>query len=348
MVTFRLTRMPPLTFVNEYDHVAAIRNMAGLATPMALRVAVTLGLPDRLRGDSAAVDQVAAELNVSPVTLELLLSHLATLGIIERASTGYRTTDYGATLCSDADNGLTNFLHLDMAGGRAELAFVELLHSITTGDAGYSRRYGQDFWADLAQYPHLRESFDQQMTHRFREQIPQIVAGYNWDRFSTIVDVGGGHGTLLAAILAARPQIRGHLVDLEPTATEASRTFSAHHVEDRAQVTARSFFDPLPEGAQAYLLCDILHDWDDEHAHRILDRCVEAVHPTGRVLVIEPVGGRRANTEFDLAMLVIFGGRERRVDEFRTLASAHGLVLDTVTDLTEQRCLLEFRLVATN
>ncbi|WP_454197917.1 methyltransferase [Nocardia sp. Marseille-Q1738] len=333
--------------MNEHN-IAAIRNLAGLVTPMALRVAVTLGLPDRLRSNGAAVEHVATELNVSPIALELLLRHLATLGIIERASTGYRTTDYGATLCSDADNGLTNFLHLDMAGGRAELAVVELLHSITTGDAGYSRRYGQDFWADLAQYPHLRESFDQQMTHRFREQIPQIVAGYEWHRFSTIVDVGGGHGTLLAAILAAHPSVRGHLVDLEPTATEASRTFTAHRVEDRAQVTARSFFDPLPGGAQAYLLCDILHDWDDEHAHRILDRCVEAVHPTGRILVIEPVGGRRANTEFDLAMLVIFGGRERRVDEFRTLASAHGLVLDTVTDLTDQRCLLEFRLTTTS
>jgi hypothetical protein len=95
-------------------------------------------------------------------------------------------------------------------------------------------------------------------------------------------------------------------------------------------------------------LCDILHDWDDEHAHQILSRCVEALPPTGRVLVIEPVGGRHADTEFDLAMLVIFGGRERRIDEFRTLASGHGLVFDTVTDLTEQRCLLEFRLVATN
>jgi hypothetical protein len=338
----RWTDLPPSTPVNEHN-VAEIRTLAGLATPMALRVAVTLGLPDRLRGDGTAVEQVASELNVSPVTLELLLGHLAALGIIERASTGYRTTDYGATLCSDADNGLTNFLHLDMAGGRAELAFAELLHSVTTGEAGYTRRYGQDFWADLTRYPHLRESFDQQMTHRFHEQVPQIVAGYDWDRFPTIVDVGGGHGTLLAAILAAYPQISGHLVDLEPTATEASRTFSAHHVEDRAQATGGSFFDPLPGGAQAYLLCDILHNWDDEQAHRILDRCVEAVHPTGRILVIEPVGGRHGNTEFDLAMLVIFGGRERRVDEFRTLASAHGLVLDTVIDLSDRRCLLEFR-----
>lgn len=329
--------------MNEHNPVAAIRNLAGLATPMALRVAVTLGLPDRLRGDGATVDRVAHELDLAPVALHLLLGHLETLGIVEGTSTGYRTTDYGATLCADADNGLTNFLHLDMAGGRAELAFVELLHSVTTGEAGYSRRYGRDFWADLTRYPHLRESFDRQMTHRFRDQIPQIVMGYDWGRFATVVDVGGGHGALLAAILAAHPRIRGHLIDLEPTATEAVGTFVAHRVRDRVRVSAQSFFDPLPAGAQAYLLCDILHDWDDEHAHRILARCAEALGPGGRVLVVEPVGGRRANTEFDLAMLVIFGGRERRVEEFRALAAAHGLVLDAVVDLTDQRCLLEFR-----
>jgi hypothetical protein len=309
---------------------------------MTLRVAATLGLPDRLRGDGATVEQLATELTLSPTALELLLNHLTTLGIVERTPAGYRTTEYGATLCTDADNGLTNFLHLDMAGGRAELAFVELLHSVTTGDAGYPRRYGKNFWTDLDEHPHLRETFDQQMTDRFRAQIPQIVAGYDWHRFATVVDVGGGNGTLLTAILSAHPSLHGHLVDLDPTASEAGRTFSAHHVDDRAQATASSFFDPLPAGADAYLLCDILHDWDDEHAHQILRRCVEAVDRTGSILVIEPVGGRRANTESDLAMLVIFGGRERRPEEFRTLAAPHGLTLDSVIDLTDQRCLLEF------
>lgn len=140
--------------------------------------------------------------------------------------------------------------------------------------------------------------------------------------------------------------MHGHLVDLAPTADEARHTFNAHGLDDRTEVTADSFFDALPAGADAYLLSDILHDWDDEHAHRILARCVEAARPAGRVLVIEPVGGRRAITEMDLSMLVIYGGRERRIDEFRTLAAEHGLILDTVTDLTDQRCLLEFQLAA--
>ncbi|WP_227999961.1 methyltransferase [Nocardia australiensis] len=328
------------------DDTDSIRRKAGLATPMALRVAVTLELPDRLLGDGASVDELAVELTVAPVALELLLGHLATLGVVERTATGYRTTEYGANLCADANNGLTDLLHLDAAGGRAEMAFIELAHSIATGQAAYPRRYGQDFWADLAEYPHLRESFDRQMVHRFREQIPQIVAGFDWSRFSAIVDVGGGQGSVLAAILTAHPRMHGHLVELKPTATQARCTFSAHNLDERTHVTASSFFDPLPAGAEAYLLVDILHDWDDEHAHRILSRCVEAAHPAGRVLVIEPVGGLRAASEFNLAMLVMYGGRERQIAEFRALASPHGLVLDTVTDLTDQRCLLEFKLAA--
>lgn len=322
---------------------SSILRMAGLATPMALRVAVTLGLPDRLLGDGASVADLAAELGLAEVALGLLLGHLATLDIVEPTATGYRTSEYGAQLRAEAGNGLTDLLDLNAAGGRAELAFVELAHSVTTGDAAYPRRYGQDFWADLAEQPRLRESFDRQMNHRIRGQLPQIVAGFDWSRFATIVDVGGGAGSILAAILAAHPRVHGNLVDLEPTATQASATFGAHALDDRARVTAGSFFDPLPAGADAYLLVDILHDWDDEHAHRILRRCAEAARPAGRVLVVEAVGGRRATSDMDLAMLVIFGGRERGVDEFRALASACGLVLDTVADLTRERCLLEFR-----
>ena len=317
----------------------ALRGLAGLATPMTIRVAVTLGLPDRLR-EGGSVEQLAAELDAAPVALGLLLDHLVTLGILE--PTGYRTTEYGANLCADAGNGLANLLSLDHAGGRAELAFVELAHSIRTGRAGYPVRYGQDFWADLAGDPRLRESFDRQMTDRIAAQIPRIVTGFDWSRFATIVDVGGGHGSILAAILAAHPKPHGHLVDLEPTAAEARRTFAAHELGERTEVTAASFFDPLPAGADAYLLVDILHDWDDEHAHQILGRCAEAAHPAGRVLVIEAVGGLGAQTEFNLAMLVMYGGRERRLDEFRALGAAHGLSLVTVTELTGERCLLEF------
>ncbi|WP_434442923.1 methyltransferase [Lentzea sp. E54] len=319
--------------------VQALRKMSGLVTPMALRVAVTLGLPDRLRDKPATAHELAPELKVDPLALDLLLAHLTTLGVAERTDAGYRTTGFGAHLGADAGNGLHNLLHHDSAAGRADLAFIDLLHSVRTGAPAYPLRYGRDFWTDLAEQPHLRAAFDRQMNDRIRDWIPEVVAGFDWARFGTLVDVGGGHGSLLAAILAANPGMRGHLVDLEDSAAGARVLIRSHGLDGRAEVTGGSFFDPLPTGGDAYLLFDVLHDWDDEHAHRILARCAEAAPPGGRVLVVESLG---ESTEFDLVMLVHFGGRDRGIDEFERLASAHGLALESVTALTGGRSLLEF------
>ncbi|WP_406638778.1 methyltransferase [Amycolatopsis sp. WGS_07] len=324
------------------DDVNHLLRAASLATPMALRVAVTLGLPDRLRAPGT-VDDVAAELDLSPIALDVLLGHLVTLGVVERAGDSYLTTAYGANLCADNENGLANLLHLDRAAGRAELAFVELAHSVRTGEAAYSRRYGKDFWTDLSEQPHLRQSFDRQMITRFRTEIPQVLAGIDWSAFDTVVDVGGGRGDLLAAILEANPKLRAQLIDLEPTATEARAAFASRGLADRVTVHGGSFFDPLPSGADAYVLVDILHNWDDANARRVLERCAEAAGSSGRILAIEAVSGIHARTEMDLVMLVHFGGRERRVEEFRTLAESAGLKLESAAPLTDQRGLLEFR-----
>jgi hypothetical protein len=344
--------------VGNEDEVQTLRQMSGLVTPMALRVAVTLGLPDRLRADRATagstptdpagaaavapgptVDHLATELDVDPTALELLLGHLVTLGVVERAGDGYRTTGFGAHLCADAGNGLHDLLHHDTAAGRADLAFVDLAHSVRTGEAAYPLRYGQDFWADLAEQPHLRDAFDRQMTWRIKDRIPQFVDAVDWARFGLIVDVGGGPGDLLTAVLTAHPEVRGHLVDLE--VGPARQNLAA--LGERAQATAGSFFDPLPGGGDAYVLFNILHDWDDEQAHRILARCVEAMPPGARLLVVESIRGMGAGTEMDLVMLVHFGGQERSVGEFEKLAEAHGLVLDGVTEVPGDRSVLEFR-----
>ncbi|GAB2831060.1 methyltransferase [Lentzea nigeriaca] len=320
------------------NDVHKLREMAGLVTPMALRVAVTLGLPDRLR-TAAAVDVLAAELDVDPTALELLLGHLVILGVVERVGDGCRTTEFGAQLCADAGNGLHNLLHHDTAAGRADLAFVDLAHSVRTGEPAYPLRYGTDFWTDLAEHPHLRDAFDRQMTWRIRERIPDYVAAVDWARFPLIVDVGGGPGDLLTAVLTADPGLRGHLVDLE--VGPALQNFSG--LGDRATATAGSFFDPLPSGGDAYLLFNILHDWDDEQCHRILARCVEAMPAHARLLVVESIRGMGISTEMDLVMLVHFGGQERSLEEYEKLAEPHGLVLDGVTEVANDRSVLEFR-----
>lgn len=153
------------------------------------------------------------------------------------------------------------------------------------------------------------------MNRRFRVQAAQIADRYNWGRFAEILDVGGGDCTVLAALLTAHPGVRGRVLDLSPTAAAAAERFAGVGLGDRATVVAGSFFDPLPAGADADLLSDIVHDWDDAHARAILDGCARAAGSGRSVVVIEPVLGQGVDTAKDLFMLMCFGDRERTVDE---------------------------------
>lgn len=313
--------------------------MADLATPMAIRVAATLGLVERAGVAGATAERLAAETGTSAPALRCLLDHLVAVGVFAAASGRYRPTDLGAQM---TEQGAKLLLDINCAGGRADLAFVDLLGTITTGAPAYVHRYGRDFWADLDATPELRRSFDVQMNWRFQVQAPQIARRFDWGRFAEILDVGGGDGTVLAAILQAHPGVRGRVLDLAPTAAAATDRFAAAGLDGRAGVVPGSFFDPLPVGADAYLLADILHNWDDDHVREILAGCRRAAAPNGTVVVIETVRGQDAETAMDLFMLMCFGGRERTVDELAGLAADRGLVLHGWGPVADGRTVLEF------
>jgi SAM-dependent methyltransferase len=318
--------------------------MADLATPMAIRVAATLGLVERAGSSGATAEHLAAESGASSQALRRLLDHLVAVGVFEHdvPSGRYLPTDLGAQLGEDAPGGVKPLLDINRAGGRAELAFVDLLGTITTGAPAYAHRYGRDFWSDLDASSELRSSFDAQMTWRYRAQAPQIAERFDWSRFSEVLDVGGGNGTLLSAILRAHPGVRGRVLDVAPSAAAAAAGFTAAGFGDRAGAVAGSFFDPLPVGADAYLLSDVLHNWDDEHARRILLGCRRAAAPNGTVVVVEGVPERGGSTAMDLFMLMCFGGRERTVDELTALAADCGLVLQRSGPVSDGRTALEF------
>jgi hypothetical protein len=237
----------------------SILAMADLATPMAIRVAATLGLAERAGSEGATAGHLAAQTGTSPPALRRLLDHLVTIGVFELdpASDRFRPTSLGLQLTEDWPKTL---LDINRAGGRADLAFVDLLGTITTGAPAYPQRYGREFWADLDAHPELRSSFDAQMNRRFQVQAPQIADRFDWSRFREILDVGGGDGYVLTAILHAHPNLRGRVLDLSRTATAAAERFAAAGLDDRAGAVSGSFFDPLPVGADAYLLCDIPQD----------------------------------------------------------------------------------------
>jgi hypothetical protein len=318
--------------------------MADLTTPMALRAAATLRLPHRAGRAGATAERLAGETGTRAPVLRRLLDHLVAVGLFERDADTYRTTDLGQELCTN--DMLMLQLDVTTAAGRADLAFVELPGAITTGEPAYRRRYGRDFWADLDADPHLRRSFDAQMATRFRTQASQIAQRYDWGRFGEVVDVGGGDGTVLAAILAAHPGVRGTVLDLPPTAVAAAERFAAAGLQDRATTVSGSFFDALPPGADAYVLSDILHDWDDAHARAILDRCARAAEPHGTVLVIDAILGRGVDTTMDLHMLVCFNGRERTEDDLVAMAAECGLTLRETVPVADSRTLLAFDPVA--
>jgi SAM-dependent methyltransferase len=306
---------------------------------MAIRVAATLGLVEHAGSDGATAEELAARTGTVTSALRCLLDHLVEVKVFELDAGRYRPTDLG-----DQIRGFTVLLDINCAGGRAELAFVDLLGTITTGAPAYPQRYGREFWADLDAEPKLRQSFDAQMNWRFQVQAPQIAERFDWSRFPEIVDVGGGDGQLLAEILRAHPGVHGRVLDLPPSAAAAAERFAAAGLGDRAGTIARSFFEPLPTGADAYVLSDILHDWDDEHARQILAGCARAAAPNGTVIVTEPVRGQGANTAIDLFMLMCFAGRERTVDELAKLGADCGLALRASGPVSDGRTALEFTL----
>ncbi|WP_338600994.1 methyltransferase [Saccharopolyspora sp. SCSIO 74807] len=318
--------------------------MADLATPMAIRVAATLSLVERAGGAGATAERLAAETGTSEPALCRLLDHLVAIGVFDfDAESGrFRPTDLGAGMSGETADGVKPLLDINASGGRADLAFVELLGTVTTGAPAYQSRYGRDFWTDLDAHPQLRRSFDAQMNWRFQVQPAQIAEHFDWTRFGEVLDVGGGNGVVLAAVLRAHPGLRGQVLELPPTAAAAAARFAAAGLDDRAGAVSGSFFDPLPASADAYLLSDVLHDWDDEHARKILAGCRRAAAPGGTVVVIERVPDRGVDTAMNLFMLMCFGGRERTITELAELAAGCGLVLRNRAPVAEGRTALEF------
>jgi predicted O-methyltransferase YrrM len=155
----------------------------------------------------------------------------------------------------------------------------------------------------------------------------QIVPAYDWVSLGHVVDVGGGYGALMIALLTACPSLRGTVLDLPEAAAGAREAVADAGLDDRCDVVVGSFFDALPAGADGYVLSAIVHDWGDEPATAILGRCAEAAGPGGRVFVIEKVGsdGETIRTGMDLRVLAYMGGKERGVGELTRLASDAGL-----------------------
>lgn len=170
---------------------------------------------------------------------------------------------------------------------------------------------------------------------------PEVLIKGDWDSVHSVVDVGGGTGALLAEILRARPTVTGILVDLPSTVARAAKTFQAAAVSERVTMAGQSFFDPLPAGADLYLLKSVLADWPDREAIAVLKRCAEAMPATGRTVVLSGVSPDEHGPPPALLMMVLVGGRERSLTQFRQIARAAGLKVGVAARQASGRFVVE-------
>jgi SAM-dependent methyltransferase len=205
-------------------------------------------------------------------------------------------------------------------------AWQSLLTSVRTGRPAYADVFGRSFWDDLSAHPEIEEQFDALMGPGHGDPDPAVLIDDDWTGVRTVVDVGGGTGSLLAAILAAHPELHGTLVDRPATVARATDSLRQAPLGRRVRLAGQSFFDPLPSGADLYLLKNVLPDWPDEDARVILRRCADAARPDGRIVIVSGISPDNAGgPPPELLMLVLVGGKGRNLVEFRTLAQSAGL-----------------------
>jgi hypothetical protein len=209
-----------------------------------------------------------------------------------------------------------------------------LLDSVRTGEPAFSALFGMSPWEYREAHPDVDAIFNAAMSGLSAGVVEGVVEAYDFSGIDTLVDVGGGQGALLPAILTANPGLRGVLFDQPHVLQDAEALLAQAGVASRCRLVGGSFFDSIPAGADAYILKSIIHDWDDTAAVNILRSCRDAMAVDGRVLLVEHViqaGNDPDPAKYmDLNMLVMLGGRERTVDDFRTLLAGAGLRLTRV------------------
>ena len=306
-----------------------------------VHVAAQLGVADLLADGAKTADALAQETNTAAVPLRRLLRALASMGLVEELELGrFALTAAGNPLRSNVPGSMRN-VALMFGGDRAWRSWGELLHSVTTGEPGTRRVFGVGSFEYLAANPDQAVIFHAAMAENTRRVTELLVSTYDFSKFQSIVDVGGGDGTLLAAILTANASLRGTVFDLPSGVAEASQKLGAAGVAARCDIIAGDFFRSVPEAADAYILKYVIHDWDDEQSVAILSNCRKAMHRASNILLVERVMPERMEATpahqqiamADMNMLAMPGGQERTEQEYRELFAAAGLLLQRIIPL---------------
>jgi hypothetical protein len=301
----------------------------GFQVTQAVRVAATLRIADQLSDGPRSVSELAALTKSDPDALYRLLRALAAVGVFrEEQGRKFALTPMGDCLRTDSATPLGAWAEV-VGSGYFWQAWGHLLHSVQTGENAFQNLNGEDVWRFRAEHPEHGATFDRAMTQLSRGSAEAVIRAYDFSTLDHVVDVGGGQGLLLAAILRTHPHMRGTLFDQPDVVAGAKHVLGS--VSHRCDIVGGSFFETVPEGADAYLMQVVIHDWEDEEAIAILKVCRRAMRETAKLLLVErliaPPNEMPAAKFGDLNMLVSPGGRERTREEFADLFGRCGFEL---------------------
>ncbi|WP_350281491.1 methyltransferase [Kribbella sp. HUAS MG21] len=321
------------------------RLVTGYQATQAVSVAASLRLSDLLAAGPRSVAELAEAAGADEQSLARLMHTLTVLGLYRRAEDGtFTATELGAALRTDGTRSIADWVRFVGRPFHWQ-AYGALEHSVRTGETAFRSVHGESMWEYAGKHPDDRQIFDAAMTSVSQTVADDVVDAYDFGRFSTVVDVGGGRGLMLSAILRRYPAVEGVLFDLPDVVASAPELLANAGVWARCRAVGGSFFDAVPAGADAYVLKAVIHDWADSEAIEILRVCRTAMPPGARLLLLEqlldatPDPVRTALS--DLTMLVMAGGRERTTAEYRTLLTTAGLSLVDVVPTASTTSVIE-------
>ncbi|HYJ47566.1 MAG TPA: methyltransferase [Pyrinomonadaceae bacterium] len=318
--------LPPEVFL--------IQMAFGPLMAQALYAAAKLGVADLLAEKPQTVSQLAAATETNERALYRVLRSLASAGVFQESDPKvFSLTPCAELLRSDAPGSLRN--GVIFAGEEWHWrVWGNLLHSLKTGKSAWGQVHGVEVFDYFAANPVQAEIFNRAMTDGSVATAPVVVEAYDFSGITTLADIAGGHGYLLAQILKANPNLKGLLFDVPPVIAGAGELLDKEGVTDRVEKVTGDFFTSVPQGADAYLMKHIIHDWDDERAEKILKNIQRVLPAEGRVLIVEvvvPEGNEPHYSKLlDLEMLCSPGGVERTADEYSELLAAAGLRLKRI------------------
>jgi SAM-dependent methyltransferase len=326
-------------------HVQLIQMGVAIWQARAVYAAAELGIADLLAEGPREIEEIARETGTHVQSLSRLMRALASCGIVEAIRPGlFATTTLGAAL-RDSAPGAARATILTIAGSWQWKAWDQFLHALRTGQSGVRAAFGKDLFEFLSGEPVHSARFNDAMVGMHGAVAPAVVAAYDFSRFHSIVDVGGGKGGLLIEILKMHPDMTAVLFELPETEKHARDHIVESGLGERCAFQAGDFFERLPPGHDAYVLAHVLHDWVDSDAIAILRKCREALPAGGRLLIVEavlPDGNTPHHGKLmDLLMLTVTGGVERSQSEFGQILMKSGFRLARVYPTTTHQSIIE-------